>query len=581
MKFNLFISYSTDPDHQLALSLEGFLEGLHSIKTSGNIRLPRLEICLDASDFSQLANELPKNTDELIFENLLKSNELLILCSSHAMESEWVHKEVEWFIQNRGIQKVRIGITDPVMKRDYQFNKWFIDHSFQEKSWYDFRQFRMKKTQVEDTRDLENEKLRLAADLIGIKTSDIQPIWFKEKLKNAKKLYSIVLISITIIFTSIVFSLLHNENQRVKRNLESMIVSGNDIDFLNGVYFLSKGVLPKELEQIWITKKKYSPDQIWQLIKSRENNSVKCESFMKGWYQFLQNVKDPNILSNIIEYILESVDEKQSIGVLAASLDLAYWDHQNSEVYFNTRLALQKRLFELIGKNQIEIKKISEQLEWIKVEKRTFLMGCDIKLEGLPEEQNEIPLHLVTVNEFEMLSHEVTRKLYRYFNENIEAPSEVPISEVSWFEAYTVALFYGARLPTEAEWELACRGQYDKRSRFFSGNEENILNEIGWYRDNSFNKLQPVKTKKPNNMGFYDMHGNVYEWCLDYFSDYENISQINYYGANNGKTKVQRGGAYKSEAKFCSSSNRGKLEPHRELKDVGFRIVRVNNKIKP
>ncbi|MEM6726187.1 MAG: TIR domain-containing protein, partial [Bacteroidota bacterium] len=245
MSYHLFISYSTNPDHRLALSLESFLEGLHAIKTSGDLQLPKLQICLDASDFTQSAHERPKGTKDLILENLAQSNELLVLCSSNAMDSDWVKEEVEWFMQHREIQKLRIAITDPVDKKDYNFKNWFVDYAFQEKSWYDFRQFRAKKDQINDARDLETEKLRLAADLIGINPSEIQPIWFREKLKNARRFYLTIVAALSIISISILSNIIYAANQGVTRNLEAMVTSGNDLDFINGVYHLSEGKLPK------------------------------------------------------------------------------------------------------------------------------------------------------------------------------------------------------------------------------------------------------------------------------------------------------------------------------------------------
>lgn len=130
----------------------------------------------------------------------------------------------------------------------------------------------------------------------------------------------------------------------------------------------------------------------------------------------------------------------------------------------------------------------------------------------------------------------------------------------------------GYRLPTEAEWEYACRTGTE--NTYYWG--DNINDDYLWYKNNSDNKPQPVSQKKPNNYGLYDMAGNVFEWCNDWFNDYSEEEQINPAGPETGSYKVGRGGSYTSKEQACRSTIRSGTNPKLHIKDTGFRLVRSN-----
>ena len=121
------------------------------------------------------------------------------------------------------------------------------------------------------------------------------------------------------------------------------------------------------------------------------------------------------------------------------------------------------------------------------------------------------------------------------------------------------------RLPTEAEWEYACRA--GSNTRFCFGDDDGKLGQYAWYDSNSGSKTQPVGKKKPNDWGLYDMHGNVWEWCEDYYGDYPA-------GPSSGSDRVIRGGGWNNNAGGCRSSNRLRDNPRGRGQGMGFRLAR-------
>lgn len=126
-------------------------------------------------------------------------------------------------------------------------------------------------------------------------------------------------------------------------------------------------------------------------------------------------------------------------------------------------------------------------------------------------------------------------------------------------------------LPTEAEWEFACRGGIKSRGYKFSGS--NDINRVAWYGDISGDNVHPVGTKMPNELGIYDMSGNVNEWCSDWFGKYSGASQHSPAGPLDGTYRVTRGGACKLPAWRCLASWRGFDYPKRIHHRQGFRLA--------
>jgi formylglycine-generating enzyme required for sulfatase activity len=174
------------------------------------------------------------------------------------------------------------------------------------------------------------------------------------------------------------------------------------------------------------------------------------------------------------------------------------------------------------------------------------------------------------------------------------AHDNLPVEQVSWWEAIQCCNALSAkaglqpcynestgdcdftksgfRLPTEAEWEYACRA--GTTTNYYTGNLESDLARAGWYSSNSSGKTHLVGRKTPNAWGLYDMHGNAWEWCNDWYEGYTSASAVNPTGAQNGSDRVVRGGAWYGGGSGCRSAARAVDPPSGRLGNFGFRVVR-------
>ena len=199
-------------------------------------------------------------------------------------------------------------------------------------------------------------------------------------------------------------------------------------------------------------------------------------------------------------------------------------------------------------------------IEMVKVEAGSFNMGATPEMENPYD--SEKPVHRVTLtNNYYIGKYEVTQALWQAVmgsNPSYFKGDDLPVEQVSWNDCQDFISKLNAmtgkrfRLPSEAEWEYAARGA--KKSRGYQYSGSNTLGDVAWYYGNSGPKIHAVGTKQPNELGIYDMTGNVWEWCQDWFGSYSNSPQTNPIGAASGSGRVYRGGSWGNSAGFCRSS---------------------------
>ena len=209
----------------------------------------------------------------------------------------------------------------------------------------------------------------------------------------------------------------------------------------------------------------------------------------------------------------------------------------------------------------------------------TFIMGGTSE-QGSDAYDDEKPTHNVTLSSYYICKYEVTQALWRAVmgsNPSNFKGDNLPVECVSWndcqtfinrLNSYTGRNF---RLPTEAEWEFAARGGNYSRHYKYSGS--NYIGDVAWYTNNSGNRTHPVGTKQANELGLYDMSGNVYEWCSDWYGSYSSYPQSNPTGPYSGSYRVLRGGCWDYFARNSRSSNRVNGSPDFRVNGLGLRLV--------
>lgn len=231
------------------------------------------------------------------------------------------------------------------------------------------------------------------------------------------------------------------------------------------------------------------------------------------------------------------------------------------------------------------------EIEMIYVKGGTFMMGATEE-QGDDAYGDEKPVHSVTLSDYYIGKFEVTQELWekvmgttirqqrdkedsRYILAGVG--SDYPMYYVNWEEAQEfckkLSQLTGKTyvLPTEAQWEYAARGGVKSRGYKYSGS--NTIGNVAWYGDNSSSSTHPVATKQPNELGLYDMSGNVWEWCSDWKGYYSSKSQSNPTGPSTGSYRVVRGGSWHDFARRCRVSHRNGINRSLRGSNYGFRVV--------
>ncbi len=218
----------------------------------------------------------------------------------------------------------------------------------------------------------------------------------------------------------------------------------------------------------------------------------------------------------------------------------------------------------------------------------TFTMGCTYEQKDCGDDEK--PTHPVTLSSFKIATYEVTQEQWRAVMGsdplmlNFKGCDQCPVENVIWDDIQDFIKKLNSltgkrfRLPTEAEWEFAARGGSKSKGYQYEGYQYaggNYLKDVAWYGGNSDKKTHTVGLKQPNELGLYDMSGNVWEWCSDRYAKdyYSNSPTKNPKGASSGSRRVLRGGSYGDYSRYCRVSNRFDDYAGSRSNNIGFRVA--------
>ena len=309
-------------------------------------------------------------------------------------------------------------------------------------------------------------------------------------------------------------------------------------------------------------------NKIYPVVKEKEDKAVnEAYAFLnlnpgaksneiKESYEKLKENLDNALNSNNFNIVKAA---KESLTKLEAHFNYLYKTVHNNE------LKEEKRILDLTPPNMVF------------VQGGKFLMGEKIKAkEDITRE--------VELNSFFIDKYPLMVKDFREFCEQNDWPmpesppwgwhDDHPMVNISWQEAFIYSLWKGKRLPTEAEWEFAARGGIKTKKFLYSGS--NKVDDVAWYLGNSNNITNPVALKKPNELGVFDMSGNVWEWCNDWYAEDSKTENgtINPLGPAEGSSKVLRGGSYKVDKDYCTLVKRMFHFPDHCHESWGVRFVK-------
>ncbi|MBW7874341.1 MAG: SUMF1/EgtB/PvdO family nonheme iron enzyme [Ignavibacteriales bacterium] len=394
---------------------------------------------------------------------------------------------------------------------------------------------------------------------------------------------------------------------------------GNEFELIQGVY------------EVEISAETYYPETFTVEIERGKTVNKTIKLIQKtGTLQF--TVKPPSA-----EVILKQngVDKYRWQGLkLLNSIPVGEYDLETKTEGYKSYKGVITIKENQTTVTEIEMTPGSDAPEMVFVEGGTFTMGCTSE-QGNDCDSDEKPAHQVILSDFYMGKYEVTVEMFSEFIEatgykteadkgggsriwtgsewketagvnwrcdvngkiRYESENNHPVIHVSWNDAVSFCNWLsdreglqraysgsgdnitcnfssnGYRLPTEAEWEYAARGGKQTKNYKYSGSDN--TGAVAWYGDNSGGKTHAVGLKQPNEIGIYDMSGNVWEWCWDWYGDYTSPSQTNPKGPSSGTSRVLRGGSWGNDARRCRVASRGNLLPDIRYSNNGFRLART------
>lgn len=313
---------------------------------------------------------------------------------------------------------------------------------------------------------------------------------------------------------------------------------------------------------------------LWQDLKEWKNSKARLEEIAAN---LDREHKEKEMYAEQLKATLMSTKQELELRIDAEQRRLAEEKHKAEE----KRLAEERKRREeeqRLKETTFTVGGVSFKM--IRVEGGSFIMG------SLDDDKDvwddEKPRHRVTLSDYYIGESQVTQALWKAVMGNNPSNwkgDSLPVESVSWEDCQkfidllkkkTGKLF---RLPTEAEWEYAaCGGRKSQGFKYAGGNN---INKVAWYNDNSGGMTHPVKQKNANELGLYDMSGNVWEWCWDWYGDYSSSSQTNPMGSSSGSNRVIRGGSWYDIDVFCRMASRGSISPGILDISCGFRLALV------
>jgi formylglycine-generating enzyme required for sulfatase activity len=329
---------------------------------------------------------------------------------------------------------------------------------------------------------------------------------------------------------------------------------------------------------------------------------------MKGRFERTQTITE--FLSNLGDTIGKKSDDTEVIGVVSSGTDPNSNPKSNPRLFLKIVMAIVASLLIVFlaflfggeirndsfvaSKETFTVNGVSFTM--VHIEGGTFTMGATSE-QGVDAFDLEKPAHSVTLSSYSIGETEVTQELWEAVigsNPSCFKGAKNPVDSVSWKDCQNFIQKLNEktgrsfRLPTEAEWEYAARG--GNRSHGYKYSGSNSIDDVGWYWENSGDtrlsgdldnkkiianhcKTHPVAQKKPNELGLYDMSGNVLEWCQDWFGYYIKSDQVNPLGAESGTHRICRGGYCFYDAVHCRLSSRDYVAPDHLYNSLGFRLA--------
>lgn len=267
--------------------------------------------------------------------------------------------------------------------------------------------------------------------------------------------------------------------------------------------------------------------------------------------------------------LLIQVEKNSTVLYYSIQLLKEYDADDSSMIMYNNFYKYQNEKFnELINDK-------SYSFELISIPSGEFIMGNDDSID-----YNEKPAHKVHLDTFMISKYQLSNKSFEFImnldtshrHQQYSSGDNQPVINVDWFDAYICALRIGCRLPTEAEWEYAARATTTTQW-CFGDNESEIIKYAHCYESKA-EKTRDVTEGLPNKWGLVNVHGNVWEWCNDWFEKYLPGDQFNPIGPNTGELRVRRGGGWLYHARGCKSSFRYGNEPNYKYNDIGIRLAK-------